>query len=202
MEGSDSYKMSLGETLYFIQEFIRHPKTTGAIAPTSSALSQEVISKIGLSDAKVIVEFGPGTGSATGKILRQKADDAIFFTIEKSPGMAQKLRNAFPHVDLIEGSAEEVPKLLVERTHLKADCIVSGLPWASFPFELQDRLLEATVEALKPGGAFTTFAYLQGLLLPSGNRFRKKLGTYFSKIERSKVIWGNLPPAFVYRCWK
>jgi hypothetical protein len=52
------------------------------------------------------------------------------------------------------------------------------------------------------GGAFATFAYLQGTFLPAGRSFKKRLTKYFSKVVKSKVIWRNLPPAFVYRCWK
>ena len=53
-----------------------------------------------------------------------------------------------------------------------------------------------------PGGQFATFAYLQGLLLPAGQRFKDKLAQSFSKVEKSPTVWRNLPPAFVYRCTK
>jgi phospholipid N-methyltransferase len=55
---------------------------------------------------------------------------------------------------------------------------------------------------MKDGGKFATFAYLQGLIMPAGIRFRKQLETQFSKVEISKVVWKNLPPAIVYRCQK
>ncbi len=67
---------------------------------------------------------------------------------------------------------------------------------------MQDSLLNATLESLKPGGQFATFAYLQGLLLPAGKRFKKKLAQSFSKVEKSPTVWLNMPPAFVYRCTK
>jgi phosphatidylethanolamine/phosphatidyl-N-methylethanolamine N-methyltransferase len=82
----------------------------------------------------------------------------------------------------------------------QVDCIVSGLPWASFPDDMQTQYLDAMMTVLKPGGQFVTFAYLQGLLLPAGRRFRRKLDHYFSRVDRSRTVWLNLPPAFVYRC--
>ena len=92
---------------------------------------------------------------------------------------------------------------LLEETGLGAiDSIVCGLPWAVFDEELQDSLLNATLDSLKPGGQFATFAYLQGLLLPAGKRFKEKLAQSFSKVETSPTVWRNLPPAFVYRCTK
>jgi phospholipid N-methyltransferase len=40
------------------------------------------------------------------------------------------------------------------------------------------------------------------MVLPSAHKFRKKLDRTFHKVEKGKVVWGNIPPAFVYRCRK
>ena len=64
----------------------------------------------------------------------------------------------------------------------------------------QQEILENVLASLRPGGCFTTFAYLQGLMLPAGRRFRKRLCEIFDKVETTPVVWRNLPPAFVYRC--
>jgi phospholipid N-methyltransferase len=81
-----------------------------------------------------------------------------------------------------------------------ADCIVSGLPWAVFSSELQLRLLAAIRDALRSGGTFATFAYLHAAWLPAARRFREHLTSHFETVEESRVVWRNLPPAFVYRC--
>ena len=82
----------------------------------------------------------------------------------------------------------------------KLDAIICGLPWAAFSDLDQTQFLEATGRVLRRGGQFATFAYLQGLLLPAGQRFKRKLGEHFREIQRSRTVWANLPPAFVYRC--
>ena len=69
-----------------------------------------------------------------------------------------------------------------------------------FPDDLQERILDAMIRVMPPGGVFVTFAYLQGLMLPAGRRFRRNLKRRFSNVETSDVIWLNLPPAVVYRC--
>jgi len=47
------------------------------------------------------------------------------------------------------------------------------LPWASFAFRHQVRLLRAISNALTDGGAFATFAYAHAAsLMPSALRFR------------------------------
>jgi len=53
---------------------------------------------------------------------------------------------------------------------------------------------------MSPNGQFVTFAYLQGLLLPPGRRFVALLPKYFTHVSRSRTVWLNLPPAFVYQC--
>ena len=63
-------------------------------------------------------------------------------------------------------------------------------------------LLDATGHVLREGGQFVTFAYLQGLLLPAGQRFKRKLRDHFGQVETSRTVWANMPPAFVYRCRK
>jgi phospholipid N-methyltransferase len=77
---------------------------------------------------------------------------------------------------------------------------VSGLPWAGFAATRQTRILDAVVASLRPGGWFTTFAYVHAAGWPPGRRFRRLLEARFSEVERSRVVWKNLPPAFVYRC--
>ena len=82
----------------------------------------------------------------------------------------------------------------------RLDCVISGLPWANFNDRVQDDLLDAMFEVMAPGGQFTTFAYMHGLALPSGRRFRAKLDDRFSRVDRGDVVWRNAPPAVVYHC--
>jgi len=183
-------------------EFLKNPKRTGAIATSSRGLARMICSKIGVDSASVIVEYGPGTGVFTEEILRMKKPEACFFAIEHSPALAENFRRKFPDTRLFEDSAENVAEMLAEVGQTQIDSIVCGLPWATFDEPLQDSLLNATLSSLRPGGKFATFAYLQGLLLPAGKRFKKKLAQSFSTVDKSPTVWRNLPPAFVYRCTK
>ncbi len=184
----------------FFREFLRNPKHVGAIAPSSATLARTIVRGVGLAEAELVVEYGPGTGAFTRHILEAMKPEARFLAVEQSPELAASFRRRFPEVELIEDSVENLPARLARRDVDAADTIISGLPWAAFDFALQDRLLSATLEVLRPGGHFTTFAYLQGLLLPSGKRFRGKLDEHFAAVSRSRIVWRNLPPAFAYRC--
>jgi phospholipid N-methyltransferase len=152
------------------------------------------------SNVRAVVEYGPGTGVFTRQILSQTRPEARVVAIELNPSFVTSLQTRYPDVRLYQDSVANVKAICRNEEIQEVDAIVSGLPWASFSDDLQLELLRATTSVLKPGGQFVTFAYLQGLLLRSGRRFRRQLRDHFSRVERSRTVWMNLPPAFVYRC--
>ncbi len=186
----------------FLREFFRAPHAIGAIAPSSDVLAREIVRLAEVAEGSVIVEYGAGTGAFTEEILRRKSPEASFLAIESNSALVEVLKERFPDLTILQNSVEQTPRLLRQFQLAGADSIVSGLPWSSFEADLQDRLLEATLQALRPGGTFATFAYLTGLALPAGIRFRRKIKGLFSSVSISRVVWKNLPPAIIYQCRK
>jgi phosphatidylethanolamine/phosphatidyl-N-methylethanolamine N-methyltransferase len=184
----------------FVREYLRAPRTIGAVAPSSRGLAELIVNLAGVAQADVIVEFGPGTGAFTQRILEVKRPGAKLVAVEFHPKMAAQLRLRFPQVDVVEDSVANLGRILAERGIKQVDSIVSGLPWAAFDAGLRDQLLEATLVVLKPGGRFATFGYLEGSILPTGRRFRRKIQRLFTEVHRSPIVWANMPPAFVYQC--
>jgi len=184
----------------FLSAFVRKPILTGAIAPSSRWLGRRMTENMGLERAETVVELGPGTGPFTRAILEVINRKALFLAVEINPEFASKLTAQFPQVVVINDSAEKLEQYLAQYQRAKADSILCGLPWAGFPRDLQDRLLSAVLKSLRPGGKFATFAYCHGLLLPPGQRFRRLLKDNFARVETTRVVWRNMPPAFVYRC--
>jgi phospholipid N-methyltransferase len=187
------------QAVRFLKEFVSKPQEIGAIVPSSAALAREVVRSIDWDDVRVLVEYGPGLGAITGEILT-RTDGKDFFVIELNEAYAERFRRNFPDVTLYRDSVANVASIAAEHGVEAVDCIISGLPWAIFSDSVQDELLDATFEVLKQGGQFITFAYMHGLALPAGRRFRKKLGRRFRKVDRSRVVWRNTPPAVVYHC--
>lgn len=183
-------------------QFLRKPLTTGAVCASSESLAKELTASIGLETAGSAAELGPGTGAVTKVILDRIPAACRFFTVELNSDVIRVFQEKFPAVTVYNDSAANLPELLRRENLTSLDAVVSGLPWAVFPDELQEQILAAILQTLKPGGCFTTFAYIQGLLLPSGMHFRKRIESMFSKVEKSPVVWNNFPPAFVYRCRK
>ncbi len=184
----------------FLLQFLLKPGTTGAVAPSSPALAQRMVEWLDFSSAQAIVEYGPGTGVFTQAVLARRARHCKFFAIELNPVFIEVLRPRFPGVPIHQDSVGNCRQICDREGIGQVDCIISGLPWASFPDALQKQLLDATMTVLKSGGQFVTFAYLHGLLFPPGQHFRKRLRGYFREISSSPIVWNNLPPAFVYRC--
>jgi len=185
-------------TIAFFRQFLCNPGQTGAVAPSSTGLASLIADSGDLESASVVIEFGSGTGVLTECILAKLAPRADFFAMEINPLFAELTQRRCPGARVVRDSAVNARRYLDELGHAHCDRIVCGLPWASFPEPLQKELLETILDVLPPGGRFLTFAYLQGLLLPAGQRFRRRLKANFSRVTTTRTIWRNLPPAFVY----
>ena len=184
------------------RRFLRNPVQVGALCPSSRALCSTMVSEIGVDTADVIVELGPGTGVITREIVRCMSPNAKLIAIELDQTLCEHLRKAFPEVTVCNDSAAGIGEILARHSLPNPDAVISGLPWANFSSRLQRNILDAVAEHIAPGGYFTTFASLQGLMFPNGQRFRRLLGEVFREVEISPVVWKNIPPAFVYRCRK
>lgn len=185
-----------------LKQFLRKPSQVGAIAPSGVALCRELVTWLELDKAAAAAELGPGTGVVTQEILRQLNPAAKFFAVELDEAICKEFAAVLPQVKLFNANACELDKICAAENIAELNAVVSGLPWAAFPETLQRSILEAVIRSLAPGGKFSTFAYLQGLVLPAGYRFRKLLEEYFTTVTLSHVVWNNLPPAIVYCCIK
>lgn len=184
----------------FLAAFVRRPFETGSITPSSAQLATAMVEGMGIAEADTVVELGPGTGAFTQTIQQHLKPGACFLCMEINPEMAAELRRAFPGLRVVNDSIENLAHHLKAEGRDSVDVAISGLPWAAFSPQHQERLLDATVTPLRPGGGFATFAYSHAAWLPQARRFRELLESRFSEVSTSEVVWRNVPPAFVYRC--
>ncbi|OGV50183.1 MAG: hypothetical protein A2017_18645 [Lentisphaerae bacterium GWF2_44_16] len=185
-----------------LKQFLKNPVKTGALCASSPLLSKTMTEDISIEKAKSVVELGPGTGAVTRHIIKSISNETVFFAVELNEEFLHILKEKFPDVKFYNDTAANLNLMASAEGLSNIDVIVSGLPWASFSPQLQEELLSAITKSLSPGGIFTTFAYLQGMLLPSAWNFKKLLNKHFSVVAKSHVVWRNIPPAFVYRCRK
>jgi len=188
--------------LKFLSAFLREPLRVGSFWPSSPELSEQIVQGCDLPSREMVVELGPGTGAFTSLILDGVKKKSRFFAVELNKMNVRELRKRFPRLQVYADSAERLPKYLRLHDDAKADCIISGLAWGNMLPATQNRIFDAVLDSLAPGGLFTTFAYVHAKWLPTSLRFRKRLFRHFPKVEITPIVWRNLPPAFVYRCWR
>jgi phosphatidylethanolamine/phosphatidyl-N-methylethanolamine N-methyltransferase len=186
----------------FLAQFIEKPFMIGAVAPSSSHLAAEMVRGVDFQSARAILEFGAGSGVFTDAIVPRLNPNTKFIAIELNTRMVEAFRTRLPEVTLVNDSAEHARRICDEHGIDKVDCIISGLPWASFSSGLQDRILASALDVLRPGGTLITFGYHVGTWLKAGRRFYAKLPGQFAKVEKSTTVWRNFPPGFVVRCTK
>lgn len=176
-----------------------NPKETGAIAPSSKKLSKKITSVTALAEKKCVVELGPGTGIFTKDILKKISNECVFFSLEINDFFVKETKKNCPEALIYHASAKDIRKYLILHNKEKCDAIISGLPWANFKKDLQEELLDEIYESLEEDGEFITFTYVQGRILPKGSRFHKSMKKKFKSVERTKLIWNNILPTYVYR---
>lgn len=186
----------------YIKQFLINPIETGTISSSSRGLSELITNTEYLLNKKCVVEFGSGNGVFTKEILQKISSDCLFFCLEINQKLVKETKKNCPNVIIYHASSKDVKKYLLKHKQNACDCIIASLPWAAFNQKKQEELLNAAYDSLEEGGEFYTFAYLQGLLLPSGIKFKKLLNKKFKQVKTTKIIWKNLPPAFVYVCKK
>jgi phosphatidylethanolamine/phosphatidyl-N-methylethanolamine N-methyltransferase len=201
-----------GRRIAFVKEFIKAPGEMAAVSPSSRRLARQMIEGLDFSTARVVVEYGPGLGTFTDAIvseIEQAAanstagqDACRLIAIERNERMAELLRERHPGVTLHHDDAANVRQICRDEGFESVDYVVSGLGWPSFSDDLRTRILEATADVLRPGGEFRTFGYHVGLMMKGAWHFRRTVRRLFSDVTISKVVWANMPPAFVYKCVK
>ena len=185
--------MSLSDQLLFFRNFLASPWKIGSVAPSGRHLVRDLLSGVDFPNAKVVVEYGPGTGVFTEEILRRLAPDARFVCIEIIDDFHQELARRFsdPRMTLIHGSAADVERHLQELGLGQADAIVSGLPFTSLPEDIRHAILRASVRAMKPEARMVLYQYT---LFMTGH-----IEQYFRKRQRRWTPL-NVPPAFSFYC--
>jgi phosphatidylethanolamine/phosphatidyl-N-methylethanolamine N-methyltransferase len=180
-----------------LTEFLRHPLLTGAVAASSPALAHLMTDGIGLEHARTVVELGPGTGVFTDAIRRRVTPGTRIVAVEINGHLAERLADRLrgEPVEVVHGSAADLTSLV----RGPVDAVVSGLPWTVMAEGVRLRTLDAVTEVLGPSGMFTTFAYAHAARTPPGRRFAGELRQRFGVTGTSRLVWRNLPPAFVYR---
>ncbi|MED3854983.1 rRNA adenine N-6-methyltransferase family protein [Priestia megaterium] len=180
--------------LHFIQEYIRHPRTVGAIMPSSKSLAKQMVKPIPFENITCMIEYGPGTGVFTDEIVQNKHKDTIFLAIEANETFYNMLNKKYGHLEnvyIIHGSVENIDEYLKQYDIEKVDYIVSGLPFTSLSGTTSTKILKKTATLLGAEGTFITFQYSKVKC--------SFFESFFNTIQYERV-YRNVPPAYVFLC--
>ncbi|MCY9183064.1 class I SAM-dependent methyltransferase [Bacillus halotolerans] len=180
--------------LLFLFQYIGNPRTVGSILPSSRFLGDKMMEGIDFKKAKYIIEYGPGTGVFTKKLLEKRNPGTIILLVEQNKEFYSLLKEKFKderNLFIVYGSAENIIEHLREYGIPYIDYVISGLPFASLPKSVSNKILLETSKILKKDGEFITFQYTM---------YKKAfIEQFFTKIDIKREL-RNVPPAYVFSC--
>ncbi len=178
----------------FITEVFKSKGTIGAWSPSSSFLANKMLNPINFANANCIVEFGPGTGVFTHKLLEKMNPNAKLLVFEINPAFYEDLKNIKDdRLIVINDSAEKIDFYLRENNFIKADYIISSLPFTVIPDKIVNQILTSSVKFLSDKGKYIQYQYSLNA--------QSKLKSIFKTVI-TKFTFLNLPPAFIFICSK
>ena len=177
----------------FAGNFFKHPRMLGSMFPSSRFLAEHLLENIDFSRVRVIVEYGPGTGPITNRVLEHLGPEGRLIAIEASRALTDHLRANIddPRLIVVNGSAADVQKILMEHGYSGADCIIFGIPFSTISHRARLQLMAATRIALNPGGRLLVYQFTRTIL--------PYLRLQFSTVDHG-FEFRNVLPAQIFYC--
>lgn len=185
------------DAIVFAREFVRAPLLTASLVPSSAALCWQLTAPVPDTGDPVVIELGPGTGVVTDVVQRRLGSRGRHLAVELNPRFADALAHRFPRVEVLCGDARALPAVLAERG-LRADVVLSGLPWAAFRVAGPESLHSLVAAAMTRDGAFTQIGYAATRWAPPARARLADLHAAFEEVTLTRTIWRNFPAAVVY----
>lgn len=181
------------DALAFFRGFLDSPERVGSVVPSSRFLERRIVETAAVDRARLVVEFGPGTGGTSRAILRALPADAKLLTIEINPAFAARLDAiADPRMINHTGSAADIADILAHHGLKRPDAVISGIPFSTMPVAMARDVLRALWAALAYGGCFVAYQFRGHV----GRFGRELIGAPEVRMELR-----NAPPMRLYR-WR
>ena len=183
------------ESMTFLKRFAKSPRRIGSVAPSSKFLTKAMLDRVDWENARYIAELGAGTGVFTREIVKRARADAKILVFEIDPALQKMIREEHPeHKGLtLHSDAQELYRYMSENGIEQLDFVISSLPFTVLPPKMTVRILNSVVKCLKPEGHFVAYQY--------SSIMKHVLKKKFSHMKTRFVMF-NVPPAFVYDCWR
>lgn len=189
----------------FASEALSNFYTVAAVAPSSIHLAAAMLAPLPLLQTRVAVELGAGTGSMTRALLQELPKRATLIAFEINARFSNYLKTRFsdPRLVVINENVEKIEQELRQRGFDHIDAVVSSLGLGFMSEGQRCRIFEALMPLMGPQTVLTQYQYIHSMQFANGRlrrlSLRPLLNRYFSSVE-SKIVWRNVPPAYVYAC--
>ncbi len=179
----------------FFKTYLEEKHQVGSWVASWPLLVNNMCRKIDFDTADIIVEYGPGNGVFTKKLLKKAKPNAKLFVFELNVDFYNILKTKFndPRMILLNQGAETLPEVLKAHDITEVDAILSSLPLAMIPSDIKNLILDNSHKLLKKNGIFLQYQYS----LNAKTDIEKRYGKL-----KVNLIPLNVPPAFVYKCIK
>jgi len=191
----------------FLRESIKSIRSTASVVPSSRFLTAALCEHVDFNRARVIAEFGPGTGAVTNGILARMHPDAVLYAIDMNPSFIEHLKRSCRDQRLVavHGSASDLSRIVEKASNAGVDAVVSSLGLTSMDHATRKSIYDQVRQCLRPSGVLTQYQYLtsQASCKISRSDFDEQrfLESYFHKVT-TKWVFINFPPACVFTCRK
>jgi phosphatidylethanolamine/phosphatidyl-N-methylethanolamine N-methyltransferase len=180
------------EYLDFLAAWVKKPRQTASVVPSSRYLARLMVSHIDPADGRVM-ELGGGTGVFTRAILQTGLPPEKLEVVEINPAFARGLRRHFPYVSVLETPAQIVSTVAAGEPG-QYQTVVSGLPLLAMDRHMHADILSEAFRMLRPGGSFIQFTYSTRPPVS-----RDVLHALDIDVTRVGQTVRNFPPATVFR---
>ena len=168
----------------------------GAIAPSSRDLAKQMLEGIKPDENSVLIELGPGTGSFTKLLSKTIPCEKSYLGVEIDKNLVKSLRTNFSNMRFMRGDACKISALHKRSKFGKVDYILSGLPFASMPSDVNERIFAEIEKFMDKGCMFRTFQYAHGYYLPPAIKLPRFLCVIdMAFLKKSPLVIKNVPPA-------
>jgi phospholipid N-methyltransferase len=186
-----SAKMRAGEYLDFLAAWLKKPRQTASVVPSSRYLARLMVDKVDPQGGRVI-ELGGGTGVFTRAILATGLPADKLEVVEINAAFARNLRRHFPAVSIVEQPAQSLSGHVAGENGTYQR-VISGLPLLAMDRATHVAILNQAFQLLDEDGEFVQFTY--STRSPVSPDIIEQLGLESVRVGQTVR---NFPPATVF----
>lgn len=164
----------------------------GAVMPSSSFAVRRIMNNVP-DRLRQVLEYGPGDGVITKRLLDRLDSQGWLLAIESNPqfvGVLKDIRDS--RFTLVHGDATVAADYAAEHGLAGFDLVISGIPFSMLTDASRKKVVDMTYDLLAPGGTFLVYQ-TSPLMVP----YLKRRFSVKTSVEML-----NVPPYFVMRAIK